>query len=239
MPHLWPTGSSSRWPPSIMARYFSSCPSDSTSRWTPCPPENHRLVASGPPWLVSGFRFRARLGFSIPSTFSGPRGITPAFGYGAPHSSTRGTSTLLNNALLSAPYDPLRLPGRPSPYRRCWRRDLHHTRISRNYPDHLSGMLRSVPRWIEQVRLSISSLSVLPSPVNRRVGIHDFTFEACSSFTHVAACQIACPPYSGRLSRGSDPVSYPTKPLGSYHAHRHLHGWILPPLAICAVAAHC
>src|SRR5450755_361918 len=55
-------------------------------------------------------------------------------------------------------------------------------------------MLRSVPRRIEQVRLSISSLSVLPSPVNRRVGIHDFTFEACSSFTHVAACQIACPP---------------------------------------------
>src|ERR1700693_558698 len=68
------------------------------------------------------------------------------------------------------------------------------TRISRNYPDHLSGMLRSIPRRIEQVRKSISSLSVLPSPVNRRVGIHDFTFEACSSFTHVAACQIACPP---------------------------------------------
>jgi hypothetical protein len=52
-------------------------------------------------------------------------------------------------------------------------------------------MLRSIPRRIEQVRLSISSLSVLPSPVNGRVGIHDFTFEACSSFTHVAAYQIA------------------------------------------------
>src|SRR6266403_5141672 len=25
--------------PSITARYFSSCPSDSTSRWTPCPPK--------------------------------------------------------------------------------------------------------------------------------------------------------------------------------------------------------
>src|SRR6266852_3075324 len=52
------------------------------------------------------------------------------------------------------------------------------------------------------------------------------------------ACQIACPPKSGRLSRGSDPASYPTKPLGSYHAHRRLHGWVLPPLAICAIAAH-
>src|SRR5215471_4568794 len=27
-------------PPLITARYFSSCPSDSTSRWTPWPPEN-------------------------------------------------------------------------------------------------------------------------------------------------------------------------------------------------------
>ena len=34
----------------------------------------------------------------------GQRGITPAFGYGAPHPSARGTSTLLNNALLSAHY---------------------------------------------------------------------------------------------------------------------------------------
>ena len=58
---------------------------------------------------VSGFRFRARLGFSIPSSFSGPRGITPAFGYGAPHSSARGTLTLLNNALLSAQYGAVRL----------------------------------------------------------------------------------------------------------------------------------
>ncbi len=69
-------------------------------------------MASGPPWLVSGFRFRARVGFSIPSSFSGPRGITPAFGYNAPHSSARGTSTLLNNALLSAHYGSVRLlPG--------------------------------------------------------------------------------------------------------------------------------
>jgi hypothetical protein len=63
-----------------------------------------QVVASGPPWLVSGFRFRARLSFVIPSTFSGPRGITPTFGYGAPHSSARGTLTLLSNALLSAQY---------------------------------------------------------------------------------------------------------------------------------------
>jgi hypothetical protein len=35
---------------------------------------------------------------------SGQRGITPAFGYSAPHSSARGTSTLLINVLPSAQY---------------------------------------------------------------------------------------------------------------------------------------
>src|SRR5215467_7545117 len=85
--HLWPTGSS--WvSPSITARYFSSCPSDSISRWTPCPPENR---------------------------FSGRQPITAVFGYGAPHLSARGTSTLPNNALLSAQYEPLRHPTRPGP----------------------------------------------------------------------------------------------------------------------------
>jgi hypothetical protein len=234
LPHLWPTGSSSGQPPSITARYFSSCPSDSTSRWTPCPPENCRLLASGPPWLVSGFRFRARLSFSIPFTFSGPRGITPAFGYSAPHPSARETSTLLSNALLSAPYDPLRRPAWPSPCRRRWRCDLHRHRASRNDADHISCMPCSLPRRTEQVHASVSSLFARPSPVNRRVGIHNFTFEACSSFTRVTACRIARPPNGGLLSRGSGPTGCPIKPLGSYHANRHLHRWILPPQVICA-----
>src|SRR5215831_10676605 len=47
------------------------------------------------------------------STFfplSGQRGITPAFGYDAPHLGARGTSTLLNNVLLSTHYAAVRLP---------------------------------------------------------------------------------------------------------------------------------
>ena len=51
---------------------------------------------------VSGFRLRARLGLSIPTSLPGPRGITPAFGYGAPHPSARGTSTLLSKTRCSA-----------------------------------------------------------------------------------------------------------------------------------------
>ena len=58
---------------------------------------------------VSGFRLRARLGFSIPSSHFGRRGITPAFGYGAPHPSAGGTSTLPIWALPSAHYDGVRL----------------------------------------------------------------------------------------------------------------------------------
>ncbi len=42
--------------------------------------------------------------FSIPSSRFGQRGITPAFGYGAPHPSAGGTLTLLIHALLSAHY---------------------------------------------------------------------------------------------------------------------------------------
>src|SRR5207302_6415566 len=87
--------------------------------------------------------------------------------------------------------------------------------------------------------LSVSSRLVQPSPVNRRVGIHIFTFEACSSFTRVTACRIACPPKSGLLSRGFDPTSCPTGPLSSFHVYRQLHGWIPPPQVIFAVSAHC
>ena len=82
LPPLWPTGSSSGWLPSIPARSFSASPSDSTSRWTPCPPRFHR----------------------------GQRGVTPAFGYGALHPSTSGTSTHLSTSLPSAHYGAVRLP---------------------------------------------------------------------------------------------------------------------------------
>src|SRR6266853_484472 len=88
--------------PSIAARHFSSCPSDSISRWTPCPPKYSKR------WLQVGLGC-IQLSLSCPSRrlhtfrFLRPaRLLPPAFGYGTPHLSARGTSTLLNNALLSA-----------------------------------------------------------------------------------------------------------------------------------------
>src|SRR5205807_4433042 len=99
--HLWPTGSS--WvSPSITARYFSAGPSDSTSRWTPCPPEYRKRwlqVGLGCVQLSPSCPFRRLHTFRLPRP---ARLRTPLLGYGAPHLSARGTSTLLNNALLSA-----------------------------------------------------------------------------------------------------------------------------------------
>ena len=57
-------------------------PSDSGSLRTPCPP---------------------------PTCAAGRQGITPAFGYSAPHPSAEGTLTLLIHALPSAHYDLIRL----------------------------------------------------------------------------------------------------------------------------------
>ena len=54
--------------------YLSSCPSDSISRWTPCPPEDYILR---------------------------PTTHYRRLGNDASHSSAIGTSTVLNNALLS------------------------------------------------------------------------------------------------------------------------------------------
>ena len=58
----------------------------------------------------------------------------------------------------------------------------------------LVAVLGALPR-------RVSSLPVQPSPLCRRVGIHDFTFEACSSFTRVTACKVAHPPYVGFIAR--------------------------------------
>ena len=52
---------------------------------------------------IRRFQLRARLGFPF-SMLPGLRGITPAFGYGAPHPSARGTLTLPIWALPSTHY---------------------------------------------------------------------------------------------------------------------------------------
>ena len=106
--------------PSTTARYFSSSPSDSTSRWTPCPPvvfrQYHQLrLCLG---CLRRFRLRARLGVSL-SVYPGQRGVTPAFGYSAPYPSASGTLTHQIWALPSTHYRLLR-PCTPHRYSHAW-----------------------------------------------------------------------------------------------------------------------
>src|ERR1700737_4192997 len=72
------------------------------SRWTPCPPKYCKRwlqVGLGCVQLSPSCPFRRLHTFR----FLRPARLrTPLLGYGAPHLSARGTSTLLNNALLSA-----------------------------------------------------------------------------------------------------------------------------------------
>ncbi len=139
---------------------------------------------------------------------------------------------------LQRSYGPVRLPVPAAIPSDGVGTKLHRHGVSLSNAICLPGMPCSLPRWTEPVLVSVSSRLVLPSPFPWRVGVHNFAFEACSSFTRVTACRVARPPYSGLLSRGFDPASYPTGPLVSYHVYRQLHGWVLPPLANCAGKAH-
>src|SRR4051812_28920537 len=58
-----------------------------------------------------------------------------------------------------------------------------------------------LPRRTRRVSASVASPSARPSPLLRRVGVRDFTFEACSGFTHVTACRIAQSPKATFVTR--------------------------------------
>src|SRR5438067_6986584 len=75
---------------------------------------------------------------------------------------------------------------------------------------------------------SVSSPFVRPSPVNRRVGIHDFTFEACSSFTRVTACRIARPPKADFYPEASTwPVAQPSRSVATMPTNNYMGGFLL------------
>ena len=102
-------------------------------------------------------------------------------------------------------------------------------------PDHLPHMPCPLPRWTEPVRLSVSSRLVQPSPQHRRVGVHEFTFEACSGFTRVTACGVARPPDVAFVTRlqlspftGLSRLSA-TRPTDSYLGGTFTH-WRSAPL---------
>jgi hypothetical protein len=138
---------------------------------------------------VSGSRLRARLGFSIPSAHSGQRGVTPAFGYGTPHPSAGGTSTLLICALPGAHYGPIRHLARPSPsLTGCLlsRTALCSAHLIRLPLLRIIPFLRACCRHYPGGPAQCTCCSLLPqhrpSPSLWWVGTHVLCFEACSTF---------------------------------------------------------
>src|SRR5947209_4627011 len=75
-----------------------------------------------------------------------------------------------------------------------------------------------LPRWTKTgASVGCFPVPLGPSPSLRRVGVHHFTFEACSGFTHVTACRIARPPKAAFVTR-LRPVRLPAEPLVSYQS---------------------
>ncbi len=109
-------------PANTLVRWVNENAFASIVQARPIPPLADRFIIGvapidyGPVLLLMPFGFHLTMD-TLPSrelrkkpTLSGQRGITPAFGYDAPHPSARGTLTLLNNVLLSTHYAVVRLP---------------------------------------------------------------------------------------------------------------------------------
>ena len=82
----------------------------------------------------------------------------------------------------------------------------------------VSPSLRAVPTTPADRNGCIRRLlprSTRPSPNLRRVGVHIFTFEACSGFTRVRPARSLNRPRRP-LSQGFGPAGYPTRPPVSY-----------------------
>jgi hypothetical protein len=96
-----------------------------------------------------------------------------------------------------------------------------------------------LPRWTEAgASVGCYPAPLGPSPLFRRVGVHDFTFEACSGFTHVTACRIAQPPKGGLCHEASTRTVTRSSRSSATRPYRQLPGWIPPPLVNRAVGAH-
>jgi len=183
---------------------------------------------------VSGFHLRARVGFSIPSTLPGQRGITPAFGYGAPHPGAGGTQTLLTNTLSSAHCGPLRHPAAPPP-----------TVTSRVATPRSAGpptlrkgpSLRAAPTT--PVGCPRCTCRLLPREHCGLPRVRDGSAPT-SSLSRPAQDSLALRPADSLGSR-TEPV---VPEASAYTArvatemNRLLLGWISHPLVLCAFVAH-
>ncbi len=126
---------------------------------------------------------------------------------------------------LQRSYGPVRLPVPAAIPSDGVGTKLHRHWVSLSNAVCLPNMPCSLPRWTEPVLVSVASRLVLPSPFPRRVGVHDFAFEACSSFTRVTACRVARPPYGGLCHEASTrSVTRPGRSLATMFTDNYMGG---------------
>src|SRR3954451_23412676 len=114
-------------------------------------------------------------------------------------------------------------------------------RVSPDDPHHPSTVPCPVPRRIETGACVDCFPAHTAFPVSQ-AGRHPHLHVRGLLRLHARYGPLDCSTAQGGprrpLSRGSSPVSCPTKPLVSYRSNRQLSGWNPPPLVIRAVGAH-
>ena len=127
-------------------------------------------------------------------------------------------------------YGPVRLPAGPPSLPRT--AELRTPPAGTSLPalrSPLADMPCPLPRRTEPLQVSVASRLVRPSPYLRRVGVHDFTFEACSGLLRVTACQLARPAFSGlRHEASARPITRPRRSSASTLTDNYIGG-LLPP----------
>jgi hypothetical protein len=98
-------------------------------------------------------------------------------------------------------YGPLRVPAKPPSLPRAWEFTSARTGVPPLAQTTFPTCRAHYPGGPKPVHVSVTSRSVRPSPFFGRVGVHDYTFEACSDFTRVTACGIARPPEVAFVTR--------------------------------------
>ena len=94
----------------------------------------------------------------------------------------------------------------PTPARSIANRDVEAATSERtglpDYPDHPSSVPCPItPADRDRCACRLLPCPMRPSPNLRRVGVRNFTFEACAGFTHVTARWIAQPPKAAFVAR--------------------------------------
>ena len=99
-------------------------------------------------------------------------------------------------------HDPVRLPPGTAAQTRRWSRyPRAKTGLPRLPETPFRRAVSTTPVDRNGCRCRLLPHPTRPSPLFRRVGVHDFTFEACSGFTHVTARQIDQPPKAAFVTR--------------------------------------